>query len=345
MGNDAGRKERRLLKRQRKRLTQERLHGGSPYRKLNGPGEIVACYVNADWRDAGIATIHVLKRIPGGHAMAAFLVDLWCIGLKDAYGRLDILPSEFDEGLDRARADMEIARIDPALALRLIRGSIRFARQNGFRLPSKYDRWVSLLGDVGDCSSADLSDFGIDGGLRYVGTMEDLRKRLIGCSVEQFMSRKDVHYIIGSPVRSWSADDEDDLNDDVDDADDTDVGREDDEQDYEAELCKAVLSMRARTLEAARQWCFTNGMPPHPRLEDAVHTLFASMAFPEADSGQPASDEDLLEESADNLTRALFSQSADDSGGLDAAMRQLAQFANQFDSPEAFFESLGLLAE
>jgi len=324
-------------------LAQQRAHGGSPYRKLAGPGEIVACYVNADWGKAGIAAIKVLKRVPGGHAMAAFLIDLWCIGLKDAFGRLDILPSEFNKSLDRARDSMEIARIDPAVALRLIRGSIRFARQNGFRLPPKYDRWVSLLGEVGDCSSADLSDFGIDGGLRYVGTMEDLRERLIGCTVEQFVSREDVHYIIGGPAQRWPGTGQGGFLDDEQEADDPDdAGENDNDPDEQANLHHALRLMRARALEAARQWCVASEMQPHPRLEEAVDTFLGALGQAGADCEEQASDEDLLIEATDSSARIVSAASGGDEG-LAVAIRQLAQFANRFDSPEAFLGSLGLV--
>ena len=81
----------------------------------------------------------------GGTALVGFLVDLWCAGLKDAWGDLHVTRADFEEHSERARARMgvELAELDTATARKLIAGGIRFARQNGFRLPAHYERWVA----------------------------------------------------------------------------------------------------------------------------------------------------------------------------------------------------------
>ena len=186
-------------KREAKKRFELRAHSGSIYKRVGTAGELVACCINAHWREDGLASIHVLRRIPGGgHASASFLVDTSCLGLKDAWGRLDTSYEEFNSGIIEGMSrTLEMGHADLELARRLVAGGIRFAYQNGFRLPPRFDRWTALLGDIGDWRTADLTDFGEGGRLRYVGTKEELKRRLVGCSVEEFLARDDVDFIMG----------------------------------------------------------------------------------------------------------------------------------------------------
>src|SRR4030042_1361525 len=43
-------------------------------------------FINEDWRESRLADIHVMRLQPNGQvAYGVFLVDLGCLGLKDAY--------------------------------------------------------------------------------------------------------------------------------------------------------------------------------------------------------------------------------------------------------------------
>src|SRR5687767_4262155 len=86
MPDRARKKEKQRLKRQKKRDALRRAKGVSPYKRIASAGELVACYMNDDWRERGQAVAFVLRRGPGGVlAMASFMIDLWCAGLKDAW--------------------------------------------------------------------------------------------------------------------------------------------------------------------------------------------------------------------------------------------------------------------
>ena len=203
MSIDARKKERKRLKRQRKREQIRREHGGSPYARIARKGEIIECVMNGDWRERGQAVALLLLSVPGGGlALAYFLVDLWCCGLKDAWGNLDVAREQFEDSVDQyvQRHDMPMEQVDVAELRQVIAGGLRFAVQNGFRLPPHYSRWTNFVGDLGDWQHhADLTYFGADGKpgkLRYVGPMWDLRNRLVSSTVEVFMARKDVEVIM-----------------------------------------------------------------------------------------------------------------------------------------------------
>ncbi|MBN2560709.1 MAG: hypothetical protein JXQ75_07255 [Phycisphaerae bacterium] len=328
MSRNAKSKERRQRRRQERQRNLTRAKSGSPYRKIGQSGELVACYVNDNWRSDGYAVFYVLRRAPRfGIVMGAFFVDLWCAGLKDAWGRLDMTMEEFnDRVLSGPMADqVDLVRVNADVARRIVAGGIRFAQQNGFRLPPRYQRWTALLGDAGDVESADLSDFGVDGKLRWVGPMTDLKARLVGCSVDEFLSREDVEYIVG--------------DEDFTMLDDSDVAVGD-----------AADALRDRWLNAVRQWCFASGMQPHPALSEALDIVIESILHipegPETDDEPDDLDAELSEADYDvvtgNVDRFMDVLGSEKARELEGAFAQVISFNQQFRSSDELFAALAV---
>jgi len=304
MSSDARRKHRRELKRREKRLALRRQEGLNPYHAFKSDGELVACYINRGWRENGVASILVLKRVPADrYILCAFLVDLWCLGLKDAWGRIDVTPGELEE---RLTSQTEVVRVEPELVRRLVAGGIRFARQNSFRLPRRYERWVEILGGVGDPGQADLSDFGTeDGKLRYVGPIEDLRSRLL-VSPEQFFSRPDVEFITDVdphpdliPVEPEEEAPPGPVPVDALEPQSPPAGPS-------ADAAGTVTqeqweTLRRTTLAHIRRWCFAGGIQPSPMLGRAIDTYMMMVYLHVAYGTDDSQELDVLAAAAQDL--------------------------------------------
>lgn len=316
MGNNARKKERHRLKRRKKHQALRRRISVSQYQRIGSSGELERSLINDNWRESGQAVIFVLRRVGGGgHAMAGFMVDLWCAGLKDAWGRIDIRSEEFDAAIDRTPEELELVEADPETVRGVVAGSIRFAVQNGFRLPGHYERWLAMLGGVGDWKTADLSDFGVDGKLRWVGPIEDLEQRLIGCSVEEFLARDDVDFFMGCD--------------------------EPPETDEETDVIEESGDLvQEQALSAIRRWCFTAGEIPHPRLDEALAIVMASV-LQAPDDGEDIEQPDLSA-AGDNISRFLSLEKPDDAGELTAALAQFQRFASSSETAEEFLETIGI---
>ena len=95
---------------------------------------LYACTANRYWRENGEATILVARSVgPGRVTVAAFLVDIWAMGLKDAWGRVDIPVGEFDDMRARLSRDLDSAPLDIGTARHLVFGGIELATELGFR--------------------------------------------------------------------------------------------------------------------------------------------------------------------------------------------------------------------
>lgn len=57
---------------------------------------IEGCWVLKNWRSAGISPIAVARRQPNGNVVFGnFLVDYWCLGVKNVFCNADIPASLF----------------------------------------------------------------------------------------------------------------------------------------------------------------------------------------------------------------------------------------------------------
>lgn len=321
MSDRAQRKARQRLKRKQKRRELHRAANASPYRRAAG-GELVGCWINHDWRERGQATVWVLRRGAGGVlSFATFLVDSWCAGLKDAWGRTEIFQDEFDDAIERMSEQLggTIAPCDLEEARYVIAGAVRFAVENGFRLAGRYDRWTAFLGSGPiRWREAELDGFGVEGDvrrLRWVGPLEDLRTRLIGSTVEQFIDRPDVEAIFDGQGTHYEEFEEDEL--------DEDEGMDQFEQ----------LSEQAA--DAARLWCAEKGLAPEPMLVEAMAFSFAAILMSAPNPSQPPT-----REAYQNMMNEMLREApVDDRNDLIAACAQAQQFVASFASPLEFVTS------
>ncbi len=208
-------------------------------------------------------------RLPtGGFALASFLIDLKCLGVKDAFVRLDVLPSEAKERFEATLPDEGgLDAVDLDLARMLIRGGIRWSHEHRFRLPRELDRALGMIGGVGDWREADVSEFGDeDGKLHYIGSERGLRERLMDGTVDEFLGREDVVYTLGP-----SADFEEDYEDEEE---------YDKEYDDEPESAREALmdTLACQLANRVRVWCEDNGRNPNLLLLDAADVVIAVLA-------------------------------------------------------------------
>jgi hypothetical protein len=258
--------------------------------------------------------------------------------------------------------DAELAPVDVATARRLVAGAVRFSREHDFRLPRKYERWVSILGVDPQAADADISEFGVDGKLRYVGRKEDLAKRLIHESVDQFLRREDVTFVLPEEYDEDDEyyDDDDDYgaDDEYDDQfDDDDEQYADDEEDDQLteealdrnvaahELMLDALDMtREKLADAVRKWCFANAQAPSPAIGEAAEMLLLPMLerreqMPEDPDEQPSAAA-IAEE--DRLVQQALELHTGDKLELAHALDQVGQFLHSLKSPEELISVLGM---
>ena len=156
---------------------------------------IYKCYITSGWRENGEAQAIVARRRGNGKLCAAsFLVDLWCTGVKDAYGDVNMT----DEELNRIISYLpEVEEIDYPTAHNIIYGAVEFAGEAGIEPADEYWKWQPVLAEDNDDVPLVDIEFGRDG--KYVlmaarGTREALL-------VPELIKRlgNDFRYVLGDP--------------------------------------------------------------------------------------------------------------------------------------------------
>lgn len=90
------------------------------------------CWVYKNWKQSGIAPVVVARRQPNDRILCAvYLIDLYCLGIKDCYTRTDISPAQFKRDLPEMCAQ-EPEPCSVEFAHELVYGAMEFAKSYGF---------------------------------------------------------------------------------------------------------------------------------------------------------------------------------------------------------------------
>ena len=151
------RKQKKTLKRRSERVSS------APRMGMSSPREVLAhvrqansypiegCWIMPGWEEGGMAVVVVARRQTNGNIVyGVYLVDYYCLGLKNTFYNADIPAGRFRrEILPEVMQGNEPQEISPALAHEIIYGAIEFAQQYGFR-PQRDYRWSRYILDPPD---------------------------------------------------------------------------------------------------------------------------------------------------------------------------------------------------
>lgn len=122
---------------------------------------IFECFVSDDWEDAGICNISIArKHITGNVTVGMYLVDLYCLGLKDTHYEFNISPDDYEYLND---GNFGLIKCDYTLVHNIIHGAIAFANDYGFEPHKDFVVTQFILEE--DDEQVELVDleFGFDG--------------------------------------------------------------------------------------------------------------------------------------------------------------------------------------
>ena len=140
----------------------------SPYRFMREKARtqpIGKCYIAPpDWQESGMAHIIVTRVRPSGNlVMAAFLVDTFCLGVKDAGYHENIPTSDFEEYLNNYKKGMGLKEISYDEAHNIIYGAMAFAEESGIKPAKEFDPAGYILEEDTDDIPLIEYDFGKNG--------------------------------------------------------------------------------------------------------------------------------------------------------------------------------------
>ena len=106
---------------------------------------IMGCWIMEGWRDIGLTPVVVAREQEPGRVMfGVYLVDLYCLGVKDAFTKADFSLARFESELPMlCSGKPEECSVE--LAHEVIYGALEFAAELGFQ---PYPDFKALLADI-----------------------------------------------------------------------------------------------------------------------------------------------------------------------------------------------------
>ncbi|MFN0204585.1 MAG: hypothetical protein ACKVTZ_23920, partial [Bacteroidia bacterium] len=164
-----------------------------------------ACFVNKGWEDEGQAMIIVVRKMGSEkYIVGAYLVDIFCLGLKDTY--FHILPEEnfqeFQKNLQPSHIPMDFA-----LAQNVIYGAIEYAEDLGFQPAGAFQTTEYILDDIDDVEYQEVP-FGKEGKPFYIQSYDDRNSAHILKMLENKVGAGNFHYLLAIDNPDFQEDDE-----------------------------------------------------------------------------------------------------------------------------------------
>jgi len=212
MALDPRKRQKKLERRQAKQRVKKRLQKqqGSPdlvHRMQRASASpILHCCTTADLWDQGIGQVLISRELPGGRvAFASFLLDRYCLGVKDVM--FDIAPRERYEWqlYTKLRDRYHLTKLKSPCARKLVEGGVQYARDLGIAPHPDYPKARWIFGDIdpGECHEA--FEYGKDGKPLFVAGPYDRpeRCRQIVNTLSQRCGSDGFHYLI--PIEASGA--------------------------------------------------------------------------------------------------------------------------------------------
>jgi len=171
---DAKHRQKKLAKKLAKRkaqLSDKRAKSGSDgtYPLMQAARlPVHECLVPANLFEVGIGSVILSRSLPTGElALAMFLVDVYCLGVKNALYRI-LSQQEYALYVEQTGESSNLDRVHPSCLRKLVEGAVHYARGLGFTPHSDYGRAAKLFGDVDAMACPVGYRYGKDGKPLYV---------------------------------------------------------------------------------------------------------------------------------------------------------------------------------
>jgi hypothetical protein len=170
-----------------------------------GQWPLLECWLTEEWRDTTqITQALVARRGPAGQvAIGVFLIDLGCLGVKDAYGRV-VDAADYRQRLAGMRSRQEMVQADLNLVAKIIREAIAYADSLGFKPHRDYRQAEPILGNADPDACDEEIPRGKDGKPFYISGPYD-NVDAIMAKLERAVGRDGFTYLVhlGEPPEDF----------------------------------------------------------------------------------------------------------------------------------------------
>ncbi len=186
-------------KRQAKRAILLRRDSKDPTIRLQGAEKwpVVQALVASEIWEEGIGYLVIMRQGPDGQLIfAAFLVDVYCLGVKNALWRTGTR-QEYDDMVKHLSQSQRMRTITPACLVKIVKGGVEYARAMGFSPHPDYRHAAMLLEGIDPSTCSEEFTFGRDGKPFYIQGPNETSSQ--AAAIMQRVQSLGGHYFIALP--------------------------------------------------------------------------------------------------------------------------------------------------
>jgi hypothetical protein len=216
------RRKKLLTERRKAAIAETQVSLGTRMRRMAG-ASIHSCLISETLFELGKGYVLLARKATDGRmAVATFLLDVYCVGVKDVILRVGEA-SEIGRFIEAVGEAEPMVAIEPARARKLLRDLVAWSRSIGLAPHPDYATAEPLFGDISPDSSDESFSFGKDGKPFLIPGPDDtparLRKRIE--ALLRTVGEGGFEYMLEVEGDDDPFDDEDlDFDDEFDEADD-----------------------------------------------------------------------------------------------------------------------------
>ncbi|EMI45405.1 hypothetical protein [Rhodopirellula sp. SWK7] len=157
--------------------------------------------------DQGLATVMIARQAPEGQvAVGVFLVDIFCLGVKNAVG-VYYSPGQFSEMSSSLIEKHSLEDVSPGRARGVVEASVEYARTSGLSPHPDYRKVQLIWGDIEPESVEGVYEFGHEGKPFYmVGPYDDAATQgMVLSKLESTLGVGNFDFMIGGFAGSDAA--------------------------------------------------------------------------------------------------------------------------------------------
>lgn len=194
-------KQKAKQKERKKVLAKQKLPSAGTMLQRSGSAPISHCVAGRELWTQGMGSVLIGRQLPNGQvAFAMFLVDMYCLGVKDVIlnvmGRLRFQ----SEILDPLHGSQTVETISPACARKLVEGAVAYAQSLGLPPHEDYRQAKYIFGDIDGALCPEEFTYGKDGKPMFIEGPSDSpgRVRRILYTLSQHMPPDAFDYVVAA---------------------------------------------------------------------------------------------------------------------------------------------------
>ncbi len=174
MASNPKNRQKKLAKKKKKRSLKKKILNAAKNLSSNGASysqyPVYECLAPGSLFETGLGAVAFTRALPnGGIAVSLFLVDVYCLGVKNAMFQV---MSKFDYQ-DRIKNgllenDDDLEKIHPACARKIITGAVHYAKNLGLSPHPDYRKAIGLFSGIDSTACPEKYEYGKDGKPFYV---------------------------------------------------------------------------------------------------------------------------------------------------------------------------------